>query len=82
MKKGIHPALRTMRVVLRNGASIDVSTVLNRLTPYVLQTDSTIHPAWTGQKSGLSVEDERISRILKRFDGFVRTGDDDEKNSE
>lgn len=77
MKKGIHPALRTMRIVLRNGASIDVSTVLNRFTPYVLQTDLTVHPAWTGQKSGLSVEDERISRILKRFDGFVKTGEEE-----
>lgn len=71
MKKGIHPLMRTMRVVMRNGASYTIQTVLNRTTPYMLQADTTTHPAWTGEKTGLSVEDERIARLLSRFDGFV-----------
>ena len=71
MKKGIHPLMRTMRVVMRNGASFDIRGVLNRQMPYMLQADTTTHPAWTGEKSGLSMEDERIARLMRRFDGFV-----------
>jgi ribosomal protein L31 len=37
----------------------------------MLQADSTTHPAWTGKKAGLSIEDERIAKVLGRFQGFV-----------
>lgn len=118
MKKGIHPLMRTCTVVLRNGASFNMSTVLNHPAPYFLQVvraewacgvavwhrslrtkieqenqlqgvqiehvyvgtdcfswvlqDTTTHPTWTGQKEGLSREDERISKLLKRYEGFVQ----------
>lgn len=71
MKKGIHPLMRATRVVMRNGASFNLQTVMKRAAPYILQSDTTTHAAWTGEKAGLSVEDERIARLLKRFDGFV-----------
>lgn len=71
MRKGIHPLMRTMRVVLRDGSSYSLPSVLNRPAAYILQTDTTNHPAWTGEKAGISTEDERMARIMRRFDGFV-----------
>lgn len=59
---------------MRNGSSFSIQSILNRATPYMLQSDTTTHPAWTGEKAGLSTEDERISKLLKRFDGFVDSG--------
>jgi ribosomal protein L31 len=74
MRKGIHPLIKNLTVVMRNGSSFTIQSVLNRATPYMLQSDTTTHPAWTGEKAGLSMEDERISKLLKRFDGFVESG--------
>ncbi|KAH7622529.1 hypothetical protein Ndes2526B_g03362 [Nannochloris sp. 'desiccata'] len=74
MRKGIHPLMKNLTVVMRNGSSFSIQSVLNRATPYMLQSDTTTHPAWTGEKAGLSMEDERISKLLKRFDGFVESG--------
>lgn len=37
-RKGIHPLMRTMTMVLRNGSSYQLSTVLKRATPWKLQT--------------------------------------------
>jgi hypothetical protein len=37
-QKGLHPLLRTCRVVMRNGASFEIQTTMNRSTPYMLQT--------------------------------------------
>ena len=73
MRKGIHPLMRTVTIVMRNGASFNIQAILNRSTPYMLQTDTTMHPTWTGERAGMSMEDERISRLMKRFDGFVAT---------
>lgn len=70
-KKGVHPLMRTFTVVMRNGASIQMASVLNRTTPYALAADKTTHPAWTGEKQGISTEDERIARLLKRYEGFI-----------
>ena len=71
MRKGIHPLVRSMTVVMRNGASFSLRTVLNRSTPFTLQADTTTHSAWTGKKTGLSMEDERTARLLRRFDFFT-----------
>ena len=35
-----------------------------------LPQDTTTHPSWTGEKAGLSMEDERIARLMKRYEGF------------
>ncbi len=66
---------------MRNGSSFSIQSVLNRATPYMLQSDTTTHPAWTGEKAGLSMEDERISKLLKRFDGFVESGNNQNVDS-
>ena len=39
-KKGIHPVLRTVTYVLKNGASIELPTVQHRSVPYTLQAVS------------------------------------------
>ncbi len=45
-KKFIHPVMRTVTVVFRNGSSIQVpSTVANKGQPYLLQTVRTAVPA-------------------------------------
>ena len=36
-KKGIHPVVRSITYVLKNGASVELPTVLNRQLPYTLQ---------------------------------------------
>jgi large subunit ribosomal protein L31 len=71
MRKELHPLLKTMRVVMRNGASFNVQTVMNRHgIPYFLQTDTSTHPAWTGEREGVSLEDERIMKLMSKFGGF------------
>jgi large subunit ribosomal protein L31 len=71
MRKNLHPLLKSMRVVMRNGASFNVQTVMNRKNiPLFLQTDTTTHPAWTGEREGVSLEDERIMKLMSKFGGF------------
>lgn len=102
-RKGIHPLMRTMTVVLRNGSSFRASTVLNRHTPWKLQVvsgcgrnsphgpqcasqsltpgpdrghpvqDPTSHPFWTGEETGISVEDARMARIMERYGDVLKT---------
>lgn len=36
-KKGIHPVMRSITYVLKNGASIELPSVLHRQLPYILQ---------------------------------------------
>ena len=54
-KMGIHPALHRMTVVLRNGATYEVSTVLKPNRPFRLQTVS-VNPfmAVAGNAEGYS----------------------------
>lgn len=60
-----------MRVVMRSGASVNVQTVMKRSSiPYFLQIDTTSHPAWTGEREGVSLEDERIIKLMSKFGGF------------
>ncbi|KAL6769177.1 hypothetical protein ACKKBF_B17775 [Auxenochlorella protothecoides x Auxenochlorella symbiontica] len=72
-RKGIHPLMRTMTVVLRNGSSFRASTVLNRHTPWKLQVDTTSHPFWTGEETGISVEGARMARIMERYGDLLKT---------
>lgn len=76
VKRGIHPVLKQMTVVFRNGASIRIPTVANRPLPYMMQADVTTNPVWTGEKAGLSLEDERIAKLMRQFEGFVQLEED------
>ena len=33
--------------------------------------DTTNNPLWTGQKEGLSLEDARIARLMKKYEGYI-----------
>ena len=33
--------------------------------------DTTTNPLWTGQKEGLSLEDARIARLMKKYEGYI-----------
>mmetsp|Transcript_6153 Transcript_6153/g.12056 ORF Transcript_6153/g.12056 Transcript_6153/m.12056 type:complete len:87 (+) Transcript_6153:323-583(+) len=76
MRKELHPLMRRMTVVMRNGASFNVQTVMRTSAPYALQVDTTMHPAWTGETEGISLEDERIMRLMKKFQGMQGFGMD------
>eukprot|EP00889_Picochlorum_renovo_P002114 jgi/Picre1/29144/NNA_004537.t1 len=54
MRKELHPLMRRMTVVMRNGASFNVQTVMRTSAPYALQVDTTMHPAWTDCGRGYS----------------------------
>lgn len=38
--------------------------------------DVTTNPVWTGEKAGLSLEDERIAKLMRQFEGFVQIEED------
>jgi ribosomal protein L31 len=67
MRKNLHPLLHSMVAVNRSGASSSFLSVLRSTEPLVLQTDKTSHPAWTGEREGVSMEDERIRKMLSKF---------------
>jgi ribosomal protein L31 len=73
MRQGLHPLMRKMRVVLRNGASYEIETILHRTAPQMCPEDPTTHSTWTGGKKGISLSDARLQRVMKRFEGFVST---------
>lgn len=57
-----------MVVVMRNGASTTCLSVLRQSNvPFVLASDKTSHPAWTGQREGVSMEDERLQKLLTKY---------------
>ncbi|PRW20871.1 Leucine Rich Repeat isoform B [Chlorella sorokiniana] len=74
VKKGLQPLLHTVRVVMRNGASFNLQTTMRRSTPYMLQADTTTNPVYTGEAAGLSLEDQRMQRLLSKYEGFVEEG--------
>ncbi|EIE20066.1 hypothetical protein COCSUDRAFT_57787 [Coccomyxa subellipsoidea C-169] len=56
-----------MTLVLRNGATIQVQSILKASRPMRLQIDTTSHPTWTGEKSALSGQDGRAAEFLRKF---------------
>ena len=46
-KKGIHPVLRTVTYVLKNGASVQLPSVLQKSVPYMLQAVSYCSAVYT-----------------------------------
>ncbi|KAL4451540.1 hypothetical protein ABPG75_007202 [Micractinium tetrahymenae] len=77
-QRGLHPLLHTVRVVMRNGASFTMQSTMRRTTPYVLQHDTTNNPVYTGESAGLSLEDERMQKLMSKYGGFLREGQDEQ----
>ncbi|KAL3147507.1 hypothetical protein ABBQ38_014562 [Trebouxia sp. C0009 RCD-2024] len=78
-KKGIHPLLRTVTYVLKNGASVQLPSVLQKSVPYILQVDTTTNPLWTGEKKVVS-SGGRSAKMMRRYEkmGFKFTEDAEE----
>jgi len=55
-------------MVARNGASSSFQSVLNQDAPLFLTVDKLLHPAWTGQREGVSLEDERMQKLLSKYE--------------
>ncbi|DBB00873.1 hypothetical protein WJX77_009033 [Trebouxia sp. C0004] len=79
-KKGIHPVVHSVTYVLRNGASVELPSILQRVVPYMLQTDPTSNPLWTGEKKTLSAATGQSAKMMRRYEkmGFKFNPDQDE----
>ncbi|BDA45314.1 probable 50S ribosomal protein L31 [Coccomyxa sp. Obi] len=66
VKRGIHPLVNTMTLVLRNGATIQVESILKATRPMRLQIDTTSHPTWTGEKT-MTGQDGRAADFMRKF---------------
>lgn len=82
-KKGIHPVLRTVTYVLKNGASVQLPSVQQRSVPYMLQADTTTNPLWTGEKKVVS-SGGRSAKMMRRYEkmGFKFTDDTEEPSQQ
>ncbi|DBB00436.1 hypothetical protein WJX82_005142 [Trebouxia sp. C0006] len=79
-KKGIHPVVQSVTYVLKNGASVELPSILQRAVPYTLQSDPTSNPLWTGEKKTLSVATGQSAKMMRRYEkmGFKFNPDQDE----
>ncbi len=57
-----------MVAVTRSGASCSFLSVLQSNVPLALGNDKTTHPAWTGRREGVSMEDERLQKLLSKYE--------------
>ena len=46
---------------------VDQASVLH------LQTDRLAHPAWSGRQQGVSIEDERLKKLLGKYETWGAT---------
>ena len=69
MRKHLHPLLQTVSMVTRNGSSSSFFSVLKQGdAPLFVTVDKLLHPAWTGQREGVSLEDERMQKLLSKYE--------------
>lgn len=82
-KKGIHPVVRSVTYVLKNGASVELPSILQRAIPYTLQSDPTTNPLWTGEKKALAGATGRSAKMMRRYEkmGFKFNPDQDDQPS-
>ncbi len=66
MKKGIHPAYRTIEVVMTDGTTFQTRSCYKK-DRMVLEIDSKSHPFYTG-KQVLVDTAGRVERFKKRFE--------------
>ena len=71
MKKDIHPNYHRITVQLTNGTTYQTrSTYGAEGDTLQLDIDPSVHPAWTGGKSGLLDTGGQVARFNKRFGGL------------
>jgi len=70
MKKDIHPAYHTIKVVMTDGSSFETrSTYGSEGETLNLDIDPNSHPAWNGGQSQ-ALERGRVSKFNKKFGAF------------
>ena len=62
-----------MVAVTRNGASSSFLSVVAATEPLLLNLDKRVHPAWTGKREGVSMEDERMQKLLSKYETWGAT---------
>lgn len=70
MKKGIHPAMNTVKVIMTNGDSINIETTYSKGKEMRLDIDPFNHPAWTGRRSA-NEHGGRIDKFKSNFAKFT-----------
>jgi large subunit ribosomal protein L31 len=71
MKRDIHPAYHTIKVVMTDGTDFFTRTTWGKAGDTLhLDIDSKSHPAWTGGQQQLVDRGGRVSRFQKRFAGI------------
>ena len=68
MRKGIHPLLKSMTVVLTNGASVELATVSTRTKPYKLTKDALTNPTWNPEVGKVDLSAGQVAKFMKKFD--------------
>eukprot|EP00192_Tetraselmis_astigmatica_P015920 CAMPEP_0117682380 /NCGR_PEP_ID=MMETSP0804-20121206/19619_1 /TAXON_ID=1074897 /ORGANISM="Tetraselmis astigmatica, Strain CCMP880" /LENGTH=84 /DNA_ID=CAMNT_0005492469 /DNA_START=136 /DNA_END=390 /DNA_ORIENTATION=- len=68
MRKGLHPLLKPMTVVLTNGASIELMTVSTRTKVYKLTKDVLNHPTWNPEVGQVDLSAGQVSKFMRKFD--------------
>ena len=71
MKKDIHPAYHTIKVVMTDGTEFETRTTWGAEGDQMnLDIDPTSHPAWTGGNQQLVDRGGRVSRFKKKYEGL------------
>lgn len=72
MKTDTHPDYHFITVQLTDGTTFKTrSTYGKEGDTLVLDIDPSVHPAWTGGKSGLLDQGGQVARFNKRFGGLT-----------
>jgi len=72
MKKDLHPAYHTIKVVMTDGTEFETrSTWGSEGDKMTLDIDPKTHPAWTGGGQHLIDRGGRLSKFKKKYEGFL-----------
>ncbi|MDR1597406.1 MAG: 50S ribosomal protein L31 [Holosporales bacterium] len=79
MKKGIHPQLHKIRVVMTDGSEFETRSAWGKDGDAInLDIDPKSHPAWIGGGKKLIDSGGQLSKFGKRFQNFGLKGKKDE----
>jgi len=72
MKKDIHPAYHTIKVMMTDGTEYETRSTWGQEGQVLhLDIDPNTHPAWTGGSQQLLDRGGRVSRFNNRFKGLM-----------
>lgn len=72
MKKDIHPAYHTIKVVMTDGTEFETRSTYGKPGATLqLDIDPRTHPAWTGGDQRLLDRGGRLSKFQKKYEQFL-----------